>query len=36
MEFPPGIHTGDGGGFDMQISNKVHFCHSSNCYNYGW
>ena len=24
MEFPPGIHTGDGGGFDMQISNKVY------------
>merc|ERR1712200_367014 len=23
-EFPPGIHTGDGGGFDMQISNKVY------------
>ena len=24
MEFPPGIHTGDGGGFDMQakIKNK--------------
>jgi len=24
MEFPPGIHTGDGGGFDMQVSNKVY------------
>jgi len=24
MEFPPGIHTGDGGGFDMQISNNVY------------
>lgn len=24
MEFPPGIHTGDGGGFDMQLSNKVY------------
>jgi len=24
MEFPPGIHTGDGGGFDMHISNKVY------------
>merc|ERR1719186_1269508 len=24
MEFPPGIHTGDGGGFDLQISNKVY------------
>jgi len=24
MEFPPGIQTGDGGGFDMQISNKVY------------
>jgi RIO kinase 3 len=23
MEFPAGIQTGDGGGFDMQISNKV-------------
>ena len=25
MSFPPGINTGDGGGFDMQISNKVQF-----------
>jgi RIO kinase 3 len=24
MEFPPGIETGDGGGFDMQLSNKVY------------
>jgi len=24
MEFPPGIQTGDGGGFDMQLSNKVY------------
>ena len=24
MEFPPGIHTGDGGSFDMQINNKVY------------
>jgi len=24
MEFPAGIQTGDGGGFDMQISNKVY------------
>ena len=24
MEFPPGIETGDGGGFDMQVSNKVY------------
>ena len=24
MEFPPGIHTGDGGGFDMHISNQVY------------
>jgi len=24
MEFPPGIHTGDGGGFDMQLPNKVY------------
>lgn len=23
MNLPPGINTGDGGGFDMQISNKV-------------
>ena len=23
MEFPPGIETGDGGSFDMQVSNKV-------------
>lgn len=23
MEFPPEFHTGDGGGFDMQLSNKV-------------
>ena len=23
MEFPPGIETGDGGGFDMQLSNQV-------------
>jgi len=24
MEFPPGIQTGDGGGFDMQVSNQVY------------
>ncbi|XP_023244343.1 serine/threonine-protein kinase RIO3-like [Centruroides sculpturatus] len=24
MEFPPGIITGDGGGFDMQLSNHVY------------
>jgi len=24
MEFPPGIQTGDGGGFDMQLPNKVY------------
>lgn len=24
MNLPPGINTGDGGGFDMQLSNKVH------------
>ena len=24
MEFPPGIETGDGGGFDMQLSNAVY------------
>jgi len=24
MECPPGIQTGDGGGFDMQLSNKVY------------
>ena len=24
MEFPPGIQTGDGGGFDMQLSNQVY------------
>ena len=24
MEFPPGIHTGDGGSFDMQVNNKVY------------
>lgn len=24
MEFPPGITTGDGGGFDMQLSNHVY------------
>ena len=24
MEFPPGIETGDGGGFDMQLSNQVY------------
>ena len=24
MEFPSGIETGDGGGFDMQLSNKVY------------
>ncbi|XP_046980764.1 serine/threonine-protein kinase RIO3 [Schistocerca americana] len=23
MDFPPEFHTGDGGGFDMQLSNKV-------------
>ena len=23
MEFPPGFATGDGGGFDMQLSNNV-------------
>ena len=23
MEFPPGIQTGDGASFDMQLSNKV-------------
>ena len=22
MEFPPGIHTGDGGSFDMQVSSQ--------------
>ena len=24
MEFPPGIETGDGGGWDMQLSNAVY------------
>jgi len=24
MEFPPGIDTGDGGGFDMQLNNQVY------------
>ena len=24
MEFPPGISTGDGGGFDMHLSNQVY------------
>merc|ERR1719433_2566676 len=24
MEFPPGIQTGDGGSFDMQVNNKVY------------
>lgn len=23
MEFPPEFHTGDGGGFDMKLSNQV-------------
>lgn len=26
MNLPPGINTGDGGGFDMHLSNKVCFC----------
>lgn len=25
MNFPPGFNTGDGGGFDMQIPNKVRW-----------
>lgn len=24
LEFPPGINTGDTGGFDMRIDNKVY------------
>jgi RIO kinase 3 len=28
MEFPPGIHTGDGGGFDMQVDFLFKgYCH---------
>lgn len=32
MNLPPGINTGDGGGFDMQLSNKVYnkLCRSAN------
>lgn len=26
MNLPPGINTGDGGGFDMKLSNKVVLC----------
>lgn len=31
MNLPPGINTGDGGGFDMKLSNKVYnkLCHSA-------
>ena len=36
MNLPPGINTGDGGGFDMKLSNRVIICYKFNKTFYFW